>query len=168
MHFNPLILTWWFTDELNDISHMLINLFVNAQSCVVMMSTRSEAGKWNDQYCGRKLPYFCQKPIGKFSRPCIFARGNFQFHIIILTILRADPGFFFFFGGGGGSNAAIPSSKLESGCEITWCLASPERTGKARAAEPGGGGGTCPPPIFFFQHPKSALFAKWKVPFFAN
>ena len=45
-----------------------------------------------------------------------------------------------------------------------WKLINRVKLG-SRAAEPGGGGrGALAPQNF--QHPKSALFSKWKVPFF--
>nr|XP_054750502.1 macrophage mannose receptor 1-like [Lytechinus pictus] len=41
----------------------------NPPACVVMMSIKTEAGKWNDQNCDRQLPYYCQKPVDPSLTP---------------------------------------------------------------------------------------------------
>ncbi|XP_790560.4 macrophage mannose receptor 1 [Strongylocentrotus purpuratus] len=41
----------------------------NPPACVVMMSIKTEAGKWNDQNCVRELPYYCQKPVDPSLTP---------------------------------------------------------------------------------------------------
>ena len=50
---------------------------------------------------------------------------------------------------------------------LTYLIGGNYSPSRRRKRGGGGAGGhlPAPPPQFFFQHPKSALFSKWKVPF---
>ncbi|XP_071488666.1 macrophage mannose receptor 1-like [Diadema antillarum] len=62
-------------------------------TCVVMMSTRTEAGDWNDQNCSRELPYYCQKPIDptRTSPPDIISLCNADYESYFQSCFKFYP-----------------------------------------------------------------------------